>query len=646
MKLKAQYVSTLASCLLLYPALCSTAAAALPAPVMAAAPSAAVDQGLADQSAVVAATVSLAPANLAALQDFIASTVDPASPNYHQFLTPAQFAARFGQPAGVVRRVVSQLQAMGLSVTKIWDNKLLISVKGTNAQLANAFGTSIHSFVENGASYQKPVGGVTIPASISDVVTSVVGLSTRQHARAHLRQADSEIAPPAKYRLTPSRPGVQRAAAVPTPGLPGSYNVADVASKYNITPLYNRGLDGTGVTLGIMTFASFNVADAGAYWAAYGINSDTSRVTVINVDDGAGGVISSSGGNETSLDVEQSGGLAPKASIRVYVAPNTDAGAIALYAQAINDNVADTLSISWGESELYYGTSDLAPYDVLFMQSAAQGVPISASSGDEAAFDLNYSGAYPYPTYSTVVSLDYPSSSPYIVSAGGTTLPTTLTLSHGNIVIPYERPWAWDYILDYLVSYSATGQSTYYKSDFPVGGGGGVSVMYPVPSYQQGLAGVQTSAPGQSLLCFKTYTGTAYATCTAGTYYFTLPAGYAGRNSPDVSLNADPETGYSLYYNSTWYTGYGGTSFVAPQLNGIFALLTQQASNLHGTKTRVGYPHPQLYSAFKSAGYGSTSPFKAIGFGDNLFYTSGATYNPATGLGALNVDNLSNFLGR
>lgn len=180
--------------------------------------------------------------------------------------------------------------------------------------------------------------------------------------------------------------------------------------------------------------------------------------------------------------------------------------------------------------------------------------------------------------------------------------------------------------------------SYYYANVFPVGAGGGVSVQYAVPSYQAGLAGVKTSAPSQSLLCLPPAVPNFQDLVD-------LPAGVAGRNLPDVSLNADPETGYLLYYSGQWFEGNGGTSFVAPQLNGVFALITQQLRAKSGDATaRIGFPHPQLYSAFKAKGYATGSPFRAITSGDNLYWTAGPNYNPGSGLGSLDIDNLANTL--
>ena len=116
-----------------------------------------------------------------------------------------------------------------------------------------------------------------------------------------------------------------------------------------------------------------------------------------------------------------------------------------------------------------------------------------------------------------------------------------------------------------------------------------------------------------------------------------------GRAVPDLSADADPYTGYEEYFTGfsgrPLETGWGGTSFVAPQLNGIFTLIAA------GKDSRVGLPHPQLYGAFKAQGYGAGSPFRPITAGTNLYYSSKSNFNPATGLGVLDVANLARTLG-
>jgi subtilase family serine protease len=171
---------------------------------------------------------------------------------------------------------------------------------------------------------------------------------------------------------------------------------------------------------------------------------------------------------------------------------------------------------------------------------------------------------------------------------------------------------------------------------FPVGGGGGVSIEFPLPAYQKGVTGVQHTQPNQF---FVDQTVIPVQTILA------LPAYYGGRNVPDISANADPDTGYEIYYTSDTQgfeilTFIGGTSFVGPQLNGMVALL---GPYVHG---RIGFLNPLLYGLLKSgsAYTGSTAPFNAIVDGNNDFYTGRKGYNPGAGIGTLDITNLAERL--
>jgi subtilase family serine protease len=332
------------------------------------------------------------------------------------------------------------------------------------------------------------------------------------------------------------------------------------------------------------------------------------------------------GSGETTLDVQQSGGLAPQAKIIVYEAPNTDSGFIDLFYKAASDNKVDSLSVSWGLAEVFLDEDTTTAYHQAILEAAAQGIPVIASSGDSGAFDVNRNYFTPY--YSPLNSVDHPASDPYVTAAGGTTQAVTITRKYGTVVVPQERPWAWDYLEPYYVT--NYGQFYYDYNLFPVGGGGGVSINFAAPYYQKGLAGRQNTPSGFNNLYF--YPG--YPNLSGAILEFSIPAGYPGRNVPDVSLNADPFTGYLTCEGGLFYAGNGGTSFVAPQLNGIAALLTQAAGH------RVGFLNPQLYQAYQRYGYGPKSPFHAITTGDNEFWKAAPNYNPASGLGTLDVTKL------
>jgi kumamolisin len=561
------------------------------------------------------------------LARFIAQSVDPQSRHFRAFYSTQQFADAYGPRDWELAQVLHFMQQNGITINEVYDSHMIVRATGTTAQFNALLNTVICSYQdEHGRRFQRPSRKPTVPTEVKDIVLLVAGLDTTPALHPHMRRS-ARITDPSLGEAAPALVLPNGAAAT---GVPGNFTVGDVANLYNINPLYQRHITGQAQTLGIATLATFDPADAYGYWSAVGLAVASNRIKEIPLDGGAG----TDGADETTLDVQQSGGLAPKAKILVYEAPNTDSGFIDLFYRAVSDNWVDTLSCSWGLGEAFLDTDTLTAFQQAFMEAAAQGIPVFTSSGDAGAFDVN--GSLPTPQFSPLNSVDHPSADPYVTAAGGTTLPITLTLAHGTVVVPQERPWGWDYLENYIVTYY--GQYTYDSVFFPVGGGGGVSFNFPAPSWQLGLAGRRTTPAAFSTLFFyPNYTSTNPDTSGAEDLA-DLPIGYAGRNLPDVSLNADPETGYLLFFGGVFYNGFGGTSFVAPQLNGIAALLTQSAG------TRLGYLNPQLYAIFTHRGYGPKSPFNAITTGTNLYWHAIPDYNPASGLGTLDVTKLEKEL--
>lgn len=590
-----------------------------------------VDLGLADASASRDVSVTLALRNKAALDTFVANVGNPKNAAFRKFITPAQFAASYGQTPAAVAQVVSFLTAQGFTINQVHANNLLISIHGTNAQLAATFGTTIHNYSLNGETYQDSATALKLPAQLAGIATGVSGVSTKAAFRSH----GAKI--PSTGVLAGDVAGAGTVSDAVPPSGPGSYTVLDLASQYNVKPLYAKGLTGAGRTIGIATLANYSSKDVFSYWSQLGLTVDPNRITNVKVD---GGTLpkdgpTSEGAGETTLDIEQSGGIAPGANIRVYLAPNAGNGFIDMFAAAIDENLIDVLSVSWGSPEIYNGQADTDAFHAIFLQAAAQGIPVIAAAGDAGAFDINRT--YTYPQCTTLLTVDFPAADPLVLAAGGTTLPNTVLHLHGPVTVTTERPWGWDYLRDYITTYY--GNALFYSDYYTVGAGGGVSVNYALPDFQTGVTGTLASAPAQSLFCDAAFLGDP--TTTGYEDIADLPGNYVGRNLPDVSLNADPYSGYSVYFNKAWGTGSGGTSFVAPQLNGILTLINSGMP----AGTRIGPINPQLYAAFKAKGYAAGSPFRAITTGDNEYYKAAAHYNPASGLGSLDVSALSTALG-
>ena len=556
--------------------------------------------------------------NIDQLEQYVAGTVTPGSPVYQQFLSTNAFRQNFAPSDSVVRFITRAMAAQGITVQDVMSNNLVIHATGTTDQFNQLLQMQIHNYFDGVNYFQKPDRPGKIPSTLSDLILVIAGLNNQPQAKTHLHripEATAAVGTVERVKVTLRANG---STSGTTNGTPGQFTVADVANLYNINSLYQKHITGRGRTIGIATLATFAPSDAYTYWRSLGIKVSPNRITQVHVDGGGG----TNGSDETTLDVEQAGGIAPDAKMIVYDAPNTDAGFIDVFYQAVADNKVDTLSVSWGSPEIAQSTDTMIAQHQAFIVAAAQGISVFASAGDAGAYDINDSNApYTYPTCTQTLTVDSPASDPYVTAAGGTTLPNTQVRKNGTIVVPTERPWGWDYLQNYMTTYY--GSDFYYANFFPVGGGGGVSVNYDMPLFQKSTTGTQLSTGNQSLVC-------------SGTDYIDLPAGYAGRNVPDVSLNADPYTGYAVYFGGAWSYGSGGTSFVAPQLNGMASLLSQAMGG------RVGLMSPQLYARFNRYGYSNMSPFNAITSGDNLYWNAGTQYNPATGLGTLNLNNLVN----
>ena len=599
-------------------------------------------------------TIALHLRDVNGAENLLKSLHTQGDPQYHQFLTADQFVARFAPSDADIAHVVAGLAKYGLAAERTTATTLRVT--GLPAQMENAFSVSLHSYQVpargnvSGYTYHAPLSPLTIPDEISALVAGVAGLDSRPSLRPfHERAPQIQAKPQSTVPATTGNPF-------------GFLTVIDFASQYDVGPLYKRGLSGRGRTIGIMTFAALTPSDPFAYWSALGLEVDPNRLSIVNVDGGPGAPSDASGSDETTLDVEQSGGIAPGAKIIVYQAPNTNQGFVDVLAAVADANKAETVSMSWGSWEWFNNlencpvsnpvngqpASCLQAFHELLVRAAIQGQTIFASAGDDGAYSADESDNC-YPSGCTLpLSVGYPANDTAITSAGGTTLPglqeyclnAACTPPFYDINIKHERVWGWDYLIGLC---EALGYDPLSCGIFPGGGGGGVSVLFRRPWYQDGLQGVQRSQPGQ----IWDASAAVGAQLGVGTY-FALPGHYPGRNVPDVSFNADPETGYVIYYTSepsgvsVILTYYGGTSFVAPQLNGVSALLGE---DLHSRLGLLNFPLYALAQTGQAYG-GHDAPLHAIKHGDNWFYHGSDGYNPAAGLGTLDVANFAKVLRR
>ena len=567
-----------------------------------------------------------------------------------RFDSVSQFAGKYGQSPAAVSALTHYLAKFGITTT-VYPGNVDVSASGTAGEFDQALTVSqknYHVPAQHGrGGHSMPAqtvysatGAPELPFGISRYVLAVLGLTNYapfDSSAVHLN---------ATTKTTPASSSADA---------PGSFLPSDFAANYGLAPLYKKA-NGSGETIGIVTLAALDVGGPEFFWQNVANVPATGRtVTVDNVDGGPGAPSNASGSGETDLDVEQSGGLAPGANVIVYQAPNTDPGFIDGFFTAASQNTADTVSTSWGASETVVssavaaGTETAAyeaAFDEAFLELSDQGQSAFASSGDFGAYDASADLG------STNLSVGSPTDSPYITSAGGTTLPWSGTLTgpdgSATVTVKSQRAWGWDYLWPALASIMGTTFADTAKA-FIGGGGGGFSAVEPEPSYQRLVSGTSNFHGEQYLtpIDFQTLVpGTNFVEPTDWNVTQTPAAvsgGGSGRAVPDLSADADPQSGYLLYEPSfvpagqpALQSGWGGTSFVSPQFNGSTAVIDSVLGH------RIGLWNPSIYSFARGSASPVTPLSQASSDNDNLFYTGnpGEQYNPATGLG---VPNLAKF---
>ncbi len=603
----------------------------------------ATDLGLTDRSSEVSLTVALELRNSDQALALMQSIYRPGSPQFRSFLTPAQFYQQFGPTAETIASVTRHFQAAGFQVAQLTGTHLKIT--GNVAAVETEFGIEMHAFqapatAETAAvEFRAPVGSPKVAASIAASVSAVVGFDTMPRYRSRLKHTLERAA---------NAPVTGRPGSAGTTNPPGELLVTDFAQYYDVDPLYGLGLNGRGKTIGIVTFASFTPSDAFRYWKAAGLSVASNRIKQVLVDGGSGSPSDVAGSDETTLDVEQSGGISTGAKIEVYEAPNSSQGFVDDFAHAIDANVADTLSCSWGSWEFFdtlttnpdgsgpvkdpttgRSVSVLKAVNDVLLQGALQGQSMYIASGDAGAYDMTdyYTPpSYPPPKTSVALSVDDPGVQEWATDVGGTTLPgpqvyAITATKNLTINIPTEQAWGWDYLIPLC---NALKQDPITCGIYSVGSGGGVSSYVPRPFYQDGVYGMTATVADQTLYDFSQ---------TPPAFVATLPTGFEGRNVPDIALNADPQTGYLLYYTSN-VDGFGietagGTSFAAPQMNGVTALFDEALGH------RVGLLNSFLYDLVRDghAYKGSQAPLRDIVAGNNWYYHGLGGYDRTTGVG-------------
>ncbi|MGB8729924.1 MAG: S53 family peptidase [Candidatus Sulfotelmatobacter sp.] len=455
--------------------------------------------------------------------------------------TRGEFEKHHGADPEGIARVEAFARENKLKVKEKSVARRTVILSGTVTAVNQAFGVELKEYEHPGGRYRGRTGSVHIPADLQDVIEGVFGLDNRPQAKPHFRR---------RHGRTGARAAVVNL----------SYTPIQVATFYD----YPTGVDGSGECIALIELGGgYNPTDLSNYWSQLHL-AKTPTVSAVSVGNGSNNPTGDPNGpdGEVMLDIEVSGAIAPGAKIVAYFAENTDAGFLNAITTAVHDstNNPSIVSISWGGPESSWTQQAMTSMDEAFQSAAAMGVTVCVAAGDDGSTDGVTDG---------LNHVDFPASSPNVLACGGTQL-----VAAGN-TITNETVWN-----ELANNEGATG--------------GGISDVFPLPSYQS-AAGVPPSAN---------------------------PGGHVGRGVPDVAGDADPTTGYVTLVDGNPDV-IGGTSAVAPLWAGLIALVNESIGK------PAGFINPLLYQ-----NTGTAADFNDITSGNNGAYSAGPGWDACSGLGS------------
>ena len=617
-----------------------------------------------------------------ALEQLVDSMHDRTSPNYHKWLTAAEFGKQFGLAQEDLRAITDWLESRGFTVNLVYQNGMLIDFSGTAGLVREAFHTEIHRLDVNGAQHIANMSDPQIPAALSAAVAGVVSL--------HDFMPHPANKPHTNYTF--SSGGSTYYAVVP----------ADLATIYNFSPQFSAGISGTGQTIVVIEDTNvYSTSDWSTFRSTFGLSGYTSgSFTQVHPGSNCTNPGTNANDGEAILDAEWASAAAPNAKIELASCRDTSTtfGGLIAFQNLINGSSPPPIySISYGECEAENGATANAAYSSAYQQAVSEGLSVYVSSGDEGAASCDANQAYA--THGIGVSGF--ASTQYNVAVGGTDYSDTYSGSNSTYwnstngsyyesaksYVP-EIPWN-DSCASVLIAQVEGYSTTYGSSGFCNSSVGTVDFL-TTASGSGGPSGCATGSPSISGVVSGTCKGWAKPT-----WQSVLGNPSDGvRDLPDVSLFAANGV-WGHYYVFCWsdtreggtactgapsgWSGAGGTSFASPIWAGIQALINQKKG------AKQGNPNPRLY-ALASSEYGtggssscnssngnsvgSTCTFYDVTLGDmdvpctgthncykpsgtyGVLSTSNSSYQKAygtatgwdfaTGIGTVNVNNLVN----
>ncbi|MGA2399753.1 MAG: protease pro-enzyme activation domain-containing protein [Steroidobacteraceae bacterium] len=564
-----------------------------------------------------------------ALQQLLAAQQDPKSPQYHQWLTPAQYGVRFGASDETLAAVTNWLKSNGLSVGQVPAGRGHLPFFGSKAQVEAALHTPIHLFAVAGEQHYANVSAPLVPASLTSAITGIRGLNDF-HPRpgAHPRKAVPRGSIPMVGRSSARFFAAPDTSYSGSNQYPGYVGPTDFAIMYNLQPAYQQGITGAGVTIAIAAQSDIDASVLTTFWSAFGVSGPSfglpaQQFTSMQVPASAGGsdVSQTKDANEDEayLDTEILGALAPGAQL--ILVRDADAANAAQY--VIDQSLAAILNISFGACESAQASANAA-INAMYEQAVAEGITITVSSDDSgvagctaasdlgAANDVNSNG----------FAVNGLASTPYDLAVGGTDFNDLGPTQYWNTTNQPKLASALSHIPEMVWNDSCANPIYAQYFGYP---GDALTFCNTTSLSGQSNPFIEISGGGSGISSCTTTSG---SNCTGGYAQPNWQQGvpgitsFAGRAVPDVSMIAtrwlmcsydttpcDP-TQPPTFQAGTPIEVLEGTSAAAPSVAAIVALIDQTQISSTLTDGRQGLLNPTLYSLAANE-YGSPATASA-----------------------------------
>jgi len=558
----------------------------------------------------------LSSAQQANLEKLLQQQQDPTSPEYHRWITPQQYAQRFGITDVDLAKIAAWLKSQNLIFDGISASRTEVFFSGLVPDIENALQTEIHDYSTPRGEFFSNQIAVSLPAAFASEIAGVRGLNNfAPRSRVH-----------PSPRFTSSLSGTHLL-------MPG-----DFATIYNLDPLYSQGLDGSGEKIAVVGQTSISLSDIRAFRSASGLSQKDPAIQL--VPSTGASTKCADDLTEADLDVEWSGGIAKNASI-VYLYSGIGTGTTCkgrtknvfdalFYAINHTPRIAPVISISYGNCEKNIGPSTAKIFRQWIQQANAQGQTIVAASGDDGAADCDFQVS----SATHGLAVDIPASIPEVTGIGGSEFS-----GDEKAIVPAGSNCAPD--------------TDFWAGSCSLTSGPSAKSYIPETTWNDPITNNGFSAGG----------GGASATASG---FFSKPSWQAGpgvpvdgkRDVPDISLNASPaHDPYLICSQGSCVNGFrdasnslsavGGTSAGAPSFAGILAIINQatQSSGQGNANLRLYALAVSNPSAFHDIQSGNNKvPCKA-GSPDcpasgSMGFSAGPNYDQATGLGSLDAFNL------